>query len=167
MTTNDFIGDKTRERDRFELELSDTLDVKASIVALVLTFLGTIAATILTADRASTTAKLAQLPVMAGVAVSWIFCVGCLRPKVYLLDDLPETYAKSLASLGQSDDERLERITDLNIELANGRINHNHGLNATKIRALNRAFWSMSVALFVELAAIALLAFCYPPFLNG
>jgi hypothetical protein len=51
MSTNDFIVDKTKERDRFELELSDTFDVKASIVLLILTFLGTIAATILTADK--------------------------------------------------------------------------------------------------------------------
>lgn len=142
MTTNDFIGDKTKERDRFELELSDTLDVKASIVALVLTFLGTIAATILTADRASTTAKLAQFPVIAGVAVSWIFCVVCLRPRVYLLDDLPETYANALPGVGQTESERLERITSISIELANGRIGHNYALNATKTRALNRAFWS-------------------------
>ncbi len=101
MTTIDFILEKTKERDRFELELSDTFDVKASIVLLILTFLGTISATILTADRLAQMAKLAQFPVIAGVVISGIFCVACLWPKVYLLDDLPETYSKSLPGLGQ------------------------------------------------------------------
>ncbi len=163
MNTNDFIGEKTGERDRFELALSDTFDVKASIVLLILTFLGTISATILTADRLSTTARLAQIPVIAGVVISGIFCVACLWPKVYLLDDLPERYAKSLPSLGQSEPERLEKVTSLNIELANGRISHNHALNETKTCALNGAFWSMSAALFVELSAIAYMAFVIHP----
>jgi hypothetical protein len=163
MTTDDFIGEKTSERDRFELALSDTFDVKASIVLLILTFLGTISATILTADKLSGTAKLAQIPVIAGVVISGIFCVACLWPKVYLLDDLPETYAKSLSSLGQSESARLEKISSLNIELANVRISHNHALNETKTWALNGAFWSMSTALFVELGAIAYLAFAIHP----
>ncbi len=163
MTTIDFILEKTKERDRFELELSDTFDVKASIVLLILTFLGTISATILTADRLAQMAKLAQFPVIAGVVISGIFCVACLWPKVYLLDDLPETYSKSLPGLGQSDAERLEKVTNISIELANGRISHNHALNATKSWALNRAFWSMSAALLFELAAIAYIAFAIHP----
>jgi hypothetical protein len=51
MKTNEFLGERTRKRDRFELELGDTFDVKASIVLLILTFLGTISATMLTADK--------------------------------------------------------------------------------------------------------------------
>jgi hypothetical protein len=41
MTTNEFLGERTRERDRFELDLGDAFDVKASIVLMILTFLGT------------------------------------------------------------------------------------------------------------------------------
>ena len=42
MTTNEFIGERTRERDRFELEVGDAFVVKASTVLVILTFLGTI-----------------------------------------------------------------------------------------------------------------------------
>jgi hypothetical protein len=78
MTINEFLGEKTRERDRFELDLGDTFDVKASIVLLILTFLGTISATILTAEKASAIPKLAQIPVIAFTVISGIFCVACL-----------------------------------------------------------------------------------------
>jgi hypothetical protein len=35
MTMREFLGEKASDRDRFELELSDTFDVKASIVLAV------------------------------------------------------------------------------------------------------------------------------------
>ncbi len=163
MTTNEFLGERARERDRFELELGDAFDVKASIVLLILTFLGTISATMLTAQILTRVPKLAQIPVIAAIVVSGVFCVACLWPKNYLLDDLPATYTNWLANLEESDPARLERITGLSLELANGRITHNHALNKTKAWALNGAFWSMAVALFVELGAIAYIAFAIRP----
>jgi hypothetical protein len=163
MTTSEFLGERTRERDRFELELGDTFDVKASIVLLILTFLGTTSATMLTADRLTAVSKLAQIPVIALVVISGMFCVACLWPKDYLFDDLPETYANWLADLGESDSERLEGVTTLSIELANGRIAHNHALNRTKAWSLNGAFWFMAPALFVELSVLAYIAFAIRP----
>jgi len=163
MTTNEFLGERTRERDRFELELGDAFDVKASIVLLILTFLGTLAATMLMADSLTRTARLAQIPVVACVVISGVFCVACLWPKDYLLDDLPETYSAWLAALEGSEAERLESITRLNLDLANGRIAHNHAVNKTKTWSLNGAFWSMSVALFVELGTIAYIPFAIRP----
>lgn len=72
-TTADFLGERTRERDRFELALGDAFDVKASIVLLILTFLGTISATLLMADGLTRIAKLAQIPVIASIAISGVF----------------------------------------------------------------------------------------------
>jgi hypothetical protein len=163
VTTNEFIADKTRERDRFELDLGDAFDVKASIVLLILTFLGTTAATILTADKLSEVPKLAQIPVIAFTVISGIFCVACLWPKNYLLDDLPGTYVNWLAELEGSEAEQLEGVENLSFELANARIIHHHELNKTKAWALNGAFWSMSVSLFVELGAVAYVAFAIRP----
>lgn len=163
MTTNEFLGERARERDRFELELGDAFDVKASIVLLILTFLGTISATMLTAESLTRIPKLAQIPVIAAIVISGVFCVACLWPKDYLLDDLPTAYANWLANLEESDSARLEGITNLSLELANGRITHNHALNKTKAWALNGAFWFMAVALFVELGAIAYIAFAIRP----
>jgi hypothetical protein len=163
VTTEEFIDEKARERDRFELELSDTFDVKASIVLLILTFLGTIAATILTAESLAKTVKLAQIPVIAAIVVSGIFCVASLWPRNYLLDDMPERYTDWLAAQDTSESAKLQSVTRLNIELANRRINHNHALNRTKSWSLNGAFWSMSVGLFVELGAITYIAFAIHP----
>jgi hypothetical protein len=163
MTTNEFLGERTRERDRFELELGDAFDVKASIVLLILTFLGTISATMLTADRLPAAPKLAQIPVIALVVISGMFCVACLWPKDYLFDDLPEAYANWQGDLGESDSERLEAVTALTMELANGRITHNHALNKTKAWSLNGAFWFMALALFAELGALAYIAFAIRP----
>jgi hypothetical protein len=154
MTTIEFLGERTRERDRFELDLGDTFDVKASIVLLILTFLGTISATMLTADRVAAGAKLAQIPVIAATVISGIFCVAGLWPKDYLFDDLPEAYANWLADLGESASEQLEGVTSLSMELANGRIIHNHTLNKTKAWCLNGAFWCMALALFIELGTL-------------
>jgi hypothetical protein len=111
MTTSGFIGERTRERDRFELELGDAFDAKASIVLFILTFLGTISATMLLADGATRMAKLAQIPVIASVVISGIFCVACLWPKDYLLDDLPENYADWMTGLGESESARLGSLT--------------------------------------------------------
>ena len=163
MTTIEFLGERTRERDRFELDLGDTFDVKASIVLLILTFLGTISATMLTADKLTAVPKLAQIPVIAATVISGIFCVACLWPKDYLFDDLPETYANWLVDLGESDAEQLKGVTNLSLELANGRITHNHALNKTKAWSLNGAFWFMALALFVELGTLAYLAFAIRP----
>jgi len=163
MTTIEFLGERTRERDRFELDLGDTFDVKASIVLLILTFLGTISATMLTADKLTAVPKPAQIPVIAATVISGIFCVACLWPKDYLFDDLPETYANWLVDLGESDAEQLKGVTNLSLELANGRITHNHALNKTKAWSLNGAFWFMALALFVELGTLAYLAFAIRP----
>jgi len=163
MTTNEFLGERTRERDRFELDLGDAFDVKASIVLLIPTFLGTISATMLTADKLTAIPKVAQIPVIALIVISGTLCVACLWPKDYLFDDLPETYTNFLADLGESDSERLEGITSLSLELANGRITHNHALNRTKAWSLNGAFWFMALALFVELGVLAYIAFAIRP----
>jgi hypothetical protein len=163
MTTDEFIWERTKERDRFELDLSDSFDVKASFVLLILTFLGTISATILTADHLTTTPKLAQIPVIVCVVISGIFCVACLWPKEYLLDDLPEKYSEWVASLGEPEADQLVSITDLSLSLAHERIRRNHSLNTTKTWYLNRAFWSMSAGLFAELSAVAYVAFATHP----
>jgi hypothetical protein len=163
VTTVDFLGERTKERDRFELELGDAFDVKASIVLLILTFLGTISATMLLAEGLTRIAKLAQIPVIASIVISGVFCVAGLWPKDYLLDDLPEAYAKWLAGLQGTDSEKVEKAVDLSIQLANGRIKHNHALNIIKAWSLNGAFWSMSIALFIEMGAIAYLAFAIRP----
>jgi hypothetical protein len=47
--------------------------------------------------------------------------------------------------MGELDSERLEGITTLSLEPANGRITLNHSLNETNAWSLNGAFWSMSV----------------------
>jgi hypothetical protein len=163
MTTGELIGEMARERDRYELDLSDAFDVKASIVLLILTFLGTISATILTADKAALIAKLAQIPVIASVVISGMLCVVCLWPKDYLLDDFPETYSNWAACLGLSDSEQLKTIADLSLQLAHKRIAQNHQLNSSKAWYLNRAFWSLSVGLFAELASVAYIAFATRP----
>lgn len=163
MTTIEFLGERTRERDRFELDLGDTFDVKASIVLLILTFLGTIAATMLTADSVTKIPRLAQIPVIACVAISGVFCVACLWPKNYLIDDLLEAYANWIASLGESDAEQLEYLARLTLQRANGRIKRNHALNLTKASALNGAFWSMTIGLFAELSVITYVAFAIRP----
>jgi hypothetical protein len=163
MTASEFLEAKANERDRFELELSDAFDVKASIVLLILTFLGTTAATVLTADKIANAPKLAQVPVIALILISGMFCVLSLWPKYYLLDDLPETYIGWLSSLEKPGPEQTETVVELSLELANRRIAHNHVLNETKSWALNRAFWSMALALLVEVAAITLVAFSSRP----
>lgn len=163
MGANDFIAEKAKDRDRFELELSDTFDVKASIVLLILTFMGTLSATLLTVERLPAPVKLAQIPVIAGLVISGIFCVSCLWPRTYLIDDLPERYKNSLPEMGNSEDERLEKLVVLSTELANARIVHNHALNETKAWALNGAFWSMTATLFAELGAVIYLGFAIRP----
>jgi len=91
--------------------------------------------------------------------VSGIFCVACLWPKDYLLDDLPESYSKWLAGLGESEPDQLQSATELSLDLANQRIRHNHALNKTKTWYLNGAFWSMSAGLFAELGTLVYVAF--------
>jgi hypothetical protein len=80
-----------------------------------------------------------------------------------LIDDLPETYKNSLPEMGNSEDERLEKLVVLSTELANARIVHNHALNETKAWALNGAFWSMTATLFAELGAVIYLGFAIRP----
>jgi hypothetical protein len=117
----------------------------------------------LTADKLTAVPKVAQIPVIALIVISGILCVACLWPKDYLFDDLPETYTNWLADLGESDSERLEGVTSLSLEPANGRITHNHALNRTKAWSLNGAFWSIALALFVELGVLVYIAFAIRP----
>jgi hypothetical protein len=77
MTVPDFLAERARERDRFELDLSDTFDVKASIVLLILTFLGTISAMLVLAENLGKMAKILQIPVIAAIVISGVFCVVC------------------------------------------------------------------------------------------
>jgi len=58
VTPIEFLGERTRERDRPEFELGDAFDVKASIVLVILAFLGITSAKILTAENLTGTPKL-------------------------------------------------------------------------------------------------------------
>lgn len=179
-----------RSRDEAEFSLGDTLDVKASILLVVVIFLAGVTGGLLTSGGArayssSTWIQLLCANFLLGgySSLMWIqlLCaifflvsggsiVYVVWPRTYLMEDenrastLLEYFAEDPAA--ETDLPVGEKILREDISKAVDRVRHNHTLNARKSLALQGAFYAAIPALILELVSAAMVLYL-PALLKG
>src|SRR4051812_14926268 len=89
---NDILRDMTLERDRMELALGDTLDVKAGLLLAVIAVLGTLSGIFLSSNNLGNRWQLAQFVSILFLSVSCGLAVLTVIPRTYQLPEVPRKY---------------------------------------------------------------------------
>ena len=145
---HELLYEKIKDRDRFEHSLCDTTDLKASILLVVITFLATLAGSLLIDKELRSVVRLGQVAVIIFVAIGGLLSIVCLWPRDYSTEKPPQDYEEWLSKLtayfaGQPDAESKIANEFKNGEAAKGlqRIKVNYPLNRFKLRQLYLSFW--------------------------
>jgi hypothetical protein len=153
------VQETTLDRDRMELSLGDTLDVKTGILLAAITVLGALTSTLLGSSTIGKPLETAQIVSLGLLATGAFFAVWAIWPRNYLLPDLPDAYAKWMHDLTRHYEHNLEQAESEFesgiMKQANERIHRNHRINASKSRWLFRAFWPTLLALLIDLGTLA------------
>lgn len=172
MSTN--LYDLTLERDRVEFSLGDTLDVKADIIIAIITILGTLAGTLLSAADIPKWEQIAQLVSIGFLAVSCFCAVLAVIPRQYLMAATPQDLQSWQTSLRKYYAEnpdlsaQIDSVVDENmITLAAARIETNHAINSGKSRWLEISIWPLLAALVIDIGTRSRRSGCLKPFLEG
>jgi hypothetical protein len=150
------------ERDRQELALGDTLDVKSGILLALIAVLATVSGTLLADPHLGQLYGVAQIASLC-IAATGAFCaVWSLFPRDYSLPGAPEAYRRFFEGVGLAFPDDPDGGEHYAIEgiasLAAQRIEVNHALNATKSKWLNFAFFPAIIALTINLITLVCLA---------
>jgi hypothetical protein len=152
----DLMAHQVLERDRQELEFGDTLDIKTSIVLVVLTFLAGQAADSLRASPKGGAGIICQYMAIIALSLGGIFAVGELWPRNYKIEASPDRYDTWLSELkahhqGEENSESKVVAASIGgrIAMAKDRIHYNIDVN-------KRKSWWMTVSFFCTAGAFAL-----------
>jgi hypothetical protein len=152
-----------RSRDEAEFSLGDTLDVKASILLIVVIFLAGITSGLLTSEgsRGHPLLLWIQLLCAAFLIVSGVLIIYVIWPRTYLMED-ENRASKLLDYFAEYPAAEIEpsvgtQILKEDISKAVERVTHNHAINLEKSRALSYAFYTALPALIIELLSTVML----------
>jgi len=156
------LRDMTLDRDKQELSLGDTLDVKAGILLALIAVLATISGTLLADSHLDKRYAVAQMVSLCVVVVGAVCAVWTLIPRNYYLPGAPAEYKGYIENMELAfpgDPEEAERRTAAGIaQMADQRIEKNHKINALKSRWLTYAFFPALVALMIDLGTLVCVA---------
>lgn len=151
----------TIDRDRMELSLGDTLDVKTGILLAAIAVLGALTSGLLANGSLSKSEEFAQIVSLGMLGVGAFFSVWAIWPRDYLLPELPDAYSKWMSELKrhyQNNPEKADSEFETGIvSKANERIHRNHKINCVKSRWLYRAFVPTFLALLIDLGTLVLM----------
>lgn len=158
---------ESRSRDEAEFALGDTLDVKASILLVVVIFLAGITGGLLASVGGEHgSMKWAQIVCAIFLFASGILIVYVIWPRAYLTEG--ENRASDLLKyfeenpMAEADPEIEITILKDDISETGKRIVHNREVNAKKSRALRWAFYTVIPALVLELLSAARVLLMHP-----
>jgi hypothetical protein len=154
------------DRDRLELSLGDALDVKGSIVLVVITFLATLSGSLLESPGLGRYGRLGQLISIVALAVGGVLAVVSVWPRNYYFPDLPQKYERWIADLKAyyaqqpNQDSLVEStVTEGIVVQAMDRVTRNHKINGSKSRYLQWSFWFTLGSLAIDLVTLAAIGF--------
>jgi len=162
----DAVYEDAKRLDEINYGVGDALDVKASILLLVITFLGTLSGQILGLTILPRAMKVVQLIAVLGICTSGVLTLLALWPRRFSIAPAPEemlNYAEELAVYfeGEPNQEELllERFRRDRRELTSERISKNNQIAATKTRFNELGFYAITVSAAAELITLLWLAF--------
>lgn|SRR5487761_116656 len=159
-----WISNKADAANSFEVSLCDVLDVKASILLIVATFLATIATTIVTGNY-ELGLQAAQAIALAFLSASVVFAVAELWIKKYSVDKGPAEYIAWINATeaywkeNKPDQDISEYLLLAEAESTGRATEENHTINRKKTRFLKLAFWLLLVPLVIDFSGFAMPAY--------
>jgi|ERR1700733_11083579 len=157
-------------KDDLAFQLGDTLDVKGSIVMVVITFLGTQTAYLLDKHVYGPSHVIQAVSVLCLVAAT-VFSILELWPRTYVMIEPESNVAKRIPELiahySQFNDGALEpnvlnQLTLEQIGWAKSRISSNKAINALKSGWLEKAFYATAIAFCLNAVTLVLVWLTHP-----
>jgi hypothetical protein len=162
----DALAEEARRLDEVNYEVADVLDVKASIILVALTFLGTLTGEILVISDLPATIRVIQIIAVIALSIAGILTIATLWPRHFDIPPNPQesaAYAEALREhfdgAPDAEDLVLRRFQKTQMELTLARIVTNNQLASSKSRFNRWAFYAVGVSVLAELASLLWLAF--------
>jgi len=159
------LWEDTNHLDDLAYSLGDALDVKASIVLVLCTFLGAVSASILALPDLARWVKFVQATAVAGIACAVVFCMGTLWPWEFLapprIEDWESFVTESAVDhKNQKDglDAVLLELQGARLRVAKKRIATNLKLTTRNGKYNQRAIFAIAVVILMEGVTLAWLA---------
>jgi hypothetical protein len=162
---NSLVEEATR-LDEIAYQVGDVLDVKASVILVVLTFLGTLASQVLPIPDLPVTIKIIQIVAVIALSIAGTFTICTLWPRKFAIPPSPlesweyaEALIKHFHGAGDAEDLAFQQLQKSKTDLALDRIVKNRQLAASKAKFNKYAFYAMVVSVIAQLASLLWLAF--------
>ncbi len=164
-TLADHIAEEAKRLDEITYQAGDVLDVKASIVLLVITFLGTLSGQIISVPDLSPTIKVIQVVAVAALCSSGLLTLCALWPRDFGIPRDPKkltTYVNSLfeyfGDKPNPEELVLQQYEVVRNQSVVDRISTNTYFARSKARLNKLAFYAVAVSLLAELISLLWLA---------
>jgi hypothetical protein len=160
------IAEEAKRLDEITLQAGDVLDVKASIVLLAVTFLGTLSGQIVLVNDLPAPVKILQIVSIFGLCSAGILTIASLWPRDFRVPRDPGELAKYAEGLiafynrqANPNDLALVKYEQERMARFQYRISENEKLTSRKAKLNRWAFYSVAVSLLTELPSLLWLAF--------
>jgi len=156
-----WLYEHAREKDHAEASLADVLDVKASILLVVITFLAQVAVSVFWLESLPPNLPDLQLLNIGILVLGGTLLIAELWPRKYKFEDgdyLGELLAYIKDNADRLDSSTLDQILESNASFAIERIGVNFQLNSEKERFLKYAFRCVLIGVAIQLCILYVIA---------
>ena len=160
--------DVAYRRDIFETDLGRTLDIKASILLVVIVFLATLSSNMIFVQLGFYI-RLGQFFSIGLLSIATVLAIAELWPRDYQRENMPELWEAWIADLEKLYEGQAEKETRVLGETVRGRAERakerviaNRRINETKSHLLFRSFRFTVLSMAIELMSLIVLSFKRP-----
>jgi hypothetical protein len=160
--------DDAKRLDDLNYQVGDVLDVKASIILVVVTFLGTLSGEFLSITDLPTTIKIIQIVAVVMVSAAGILTLFALWPRQFDIPQKPEEVSEYVNALeahfkGKPSNDSLvwEEFCKQRMDSILARIATNKELADSKARFNQWAFYALVMGILAQLTTLLWLAFSH------
>lgn len=162
---SDILWEDASELDEAIVKLGDALDVKASIVLILVTLLGAISGPILVLAGLPQQVKIAQCVAVAALTLAVYFSLVVLWPSDFSMPPDTDSWEQFIWETGAEQQNNAQAIaTELRasrIRLAKKRIASNQKITVRKARFNQYAFYATAAAIVLDVATLIWLAYTH------
>lgn len=157
----DAIWEDVKRLDEVNFQLGDVLDVKASIILVVITLLGALSTSILLLPNLSATIKLVQVIAVVGIVLAVVFSIIALWPRDFKIPPTPESWVSHINKLKEEHKDCtdaaaliLQKFHEARMRVAMKRITSNKAIAEKKAKLNDLSFYATAGAILMELITL-------------
>jgi hypothetical protein len=157
----DAIWEEMKRLDEINFQAGDVLDVKASIILVVLTLLGGLSTTVLSLQNTPETAKILQVFAVCGISIAVIYTLLALRPCNFQIPSKPGTWEDYIEKLSKEHNGHSEVVLrEFNATRKRvyvKRIGTNKKIAEKKAAFNDRAFYTTASVICIDLVTLGVM----------